>query len=225
MICPLFRSLVMVVLTLVLGACGPTGDAPDAVSVPPTAVSSPVASSLPRRTPEPVANEKHALMPTPMSFPRGVVLPITGELREILDDLAAIRAAYPDETRVIQVERTWLSFDSEGNPIPSFDLVQYDEVVTNIRNGLSYTTPGAGYIPVFFSRYMGGGNIEVDSPFYTFSASWGCGYPSGCINKQEWHYRVDDGHVTVIPEPATLSLLGIGGLAMIRRRRKHHTLQ
>ncbi len=231
-----------------------------------------------------------------------IALDLSGELRpsadltgRIMHDLAAIRAAYPDETRVIKVlANQFLPYDSEGNLILPDDPWQYEEVVTHIRympsaapnqlivgltdeamaqfnvgqyheldalNALygvidiaigptiggtslaimlltfdqNYNTQVLAdlYIQAQLwglrsaesNRYGGDGStIQAGPPFYTFSAGWGdC--LSGCINKQEWHYRVDDGHVTVIPEPATLSLLGIGGLAMILRRRKHHTLQ
>lgn len=230
-----------------------------------------------------------------------IALDLSGELRppadltgRIMDDLAAIRAAYPDETRVIKVpDNVAVTFDSEGTLTPP-DPLQFAEVVTHIRympsaapnqlivgltdeamaqfNAGQYheldalntlygvididmgPTIGGTSLAIMLltfdqnyntqvladlyiqaqlwglrsaesNRYGGDGStIQAGPPFYTFSAGWGdC--PSGCINKQEWHYRVDDGHVTVIPEPATLSLLGIGGLAMIRRRRKHHTLQ
>ena len=68
----------------------------------------------------------------------------------------------------------------------------------------------SGVVAYFDVLFTGGEQIVSIAPGYGFGGSDDC-----------YHYEPDfsDGVVTIIPEPATIVLLGLGALALLRRRK------
>ena len=82
-------------------------------------------------------------------------------------------------------------------------------------------------LQTIFDYNAGGLFDNGEEPFYherVFSVPEAAGlndifFAFRYVGGDNWWWAVDDVMVTAVPEPATMVLLGLGGLALIRRRR------
>ena len=124
----------------------------------------------------------------------------------------------------------------EYNPVldrNTFDYVVFNESGAKIHHlafygeqwvsGLSWSgnwavAPSNGWVD-FYDWEMFAGNNDEFILGSTLTNSWGIGSARFYLDELQW---VDVGVLkpTTVPEPATLSLLALGGLAIVRRRCK-----
>jgi hypothetical protein len=109
---------------------------------------------------------------------------------------------------------------------------QYVNGGVNGVNGTITYTGGSGTITLAITStgpFNMGGNSTSIAGSWTYTSGTGAyaGYSSGAgtwgaTYSGEGNYASTtlSGNLTPVPEPATLAVLGIGGLAMIRRRRR-----
>jgi hypothetical protein len=122
-------------------------------------------------------------------------------------------------TRVSQT--TLLNWAALGNPTGS-NWYREQLMVTKLTSGLG---PGGAQVDVAFWALDGSGNpvgSPVTASFGTIDTSTLRGF-SGTVYPMFKNYNVqpgnaDNAYFAIVPEPATLSLLCLGGLALLRRR-------
>ena len=121
-----------------------------------------------------------------------------------LDQLNALYGVIEIDDPFHRISAIILNFDQVYNTPLLADLYIQDD-----PPGMRYAQPN------YYGGY--GSTISAAPPLYTFIRAWGdC--PAGCIYHDYWEFSVQDGQVDLIPEPATLGLMVIGGLAILRRR-------
>ena len=116
---------------------------------------------------------------------------------------------------------TWVAYNKVGNPTGTFDV----EIVEMQLEG-AVDVPGLGLVPIILQESpteqstgettisdLGGGLYHIDSFFDVFAEA----SPDGGAS---WIAAQDCVRIELVPEPATLGLLVMGGLAMLRCRRK-----
>lgn len=91
----------------------------------------------------------------------------------------------------------------------SFDPLGLGTSVVEIGLG-NFNGAPAGVVGYFDVLYTGGTQVLAISPGSTLGGSMDI----------EWGVPEIAGMVTIVPEPATIALLGLGGLALLRRRKK-----
>ncbi len=93
---------------------------------------------------------------------------------------------------------------------------------------VDYTLDGSGDRAISYTISNSGGDEVTDSATLTGNATaaldgefyfWNSGYSSSDRVPADGFYRIDNFQITEIPEPASMALLGVGGLLIWRRRR------
>ena len=135
-----------------------------------------------------------------------------------------------DDTTTNDQILPWIDVKPDG----TIDVAWYDR-----RNDTALPPGGDQYWDVYLARSIDGGqtflpNVQInDTSFLTPAGTWMGEYLGLAVDADHayvsWTSAVFDGNGDVffdkapnaqIPEPATLTLLALGGLAMLRRRRK-----
>ena len=134
-------------------------------------------------------------------------------------DVSLLDSAFQPVTAEVQASTDGaFSLDANvGDGANDFDPTPPDGLQIS---GLSQSDSDFGFISTtLFSQYIGTGTFDVDADVIQWS-------DFGGVSGIEWAVTpvTANGNVTVVynyvPEPATMSLLAIGGLAVLRRRRK-----
>ena len=115
----------------------------------------------------------------------------------------------------------WIAYNKVGNVTGIFDV----EIISMELFGEA-TVPLLGPVPILLRESptlpsmgqtmitdIGGGLYHIDSFFDVFAEV-------SIDGGQTWMAATDSVHIELVPEPATLGLLLVGGLALLRRRRK-----
>lgn len=114
---------------------------------------------------------------------------------------------------------TWMAYGKVGNTTGTFDVEFVDMWLTG-----NVDVPGFGIVPIILRESptaqslgettitdLGGGLYHIDSFFDVFAEA----SPDGGTS---WIAAEDSVHIVLVPEPATLGLLLLGGLALLRRK-------
>lgn len=101
-------------------------------------------------------------------------------------------------------------------------ITRPDDVIDQLGPGALHFFEGQPDLDTF----LGEGNISHYAAFQP-GASWYIGRPMTQASLADlrfvyalYDHTVHEGGIDIVPEPTTLSLLALGGLAMLRRRRK-----
>ncbi|MBN1456591.1 MAG: PEP-CTERM sorting domain-containing protein [Sedimentisphaerales bacterium] len=101
-----------------------------------------------------------------------------------------------------------------------YSLNPGESITTNPPLSMSGTVSETYTLAAILAEFTGLGNIELDAGTFTIAVLANTG---GNTSVDQMTYASLDGTVTynyTVPEPATISLLSIGGLTLLRKRRK-----
>ena len=215
-------GIVLVVVVAALMAAGPASAAVITVYTNQAAWEAAVGGmfetetfdGLPVTTPL-AANTTHALGLVEFEYPGAP------DIGSYDDDLPAITGDPDREFQGSVYQATWGGGDTKPGPHEftfPYDVMAFGADFRTTTSGAMLTATMAGET-IAFDDYLadpGTGFLGVvsDTPFTTvvFDADGG-----GYTNEQ---FYMDDLSFSNIPEPATLSLLGLGALGLVRRRRR-----
>ena len=121
--------------------------------------------------------------------------------------------------------------EASGTPAPVITLVDLENGIFAGNNDGQWDLGSIPQLAMYSINTNSGGvfadgllvTLTIDTTGFTFPGSWPLQLQStlnGSSDFATMPAEIIDGSITLVPEPATMSLIGLGGLTLLRRRKK-----